>query len=117
MDCSRAIYEQDLKKVANPLKIVAVFEPSENSCQFSEEKRHSSEKKNGLYFHEDERCKPRNWIPVGWIPVYDESRDKRPGQGSRDKRPVLGVSPDHGAACLIDSDARRTRNESTGGGT
>jgi len=30
--------------------------------------------------------------------------------------PVLGVSPDHGAACLIDSDARRTRNESTGGG-
>jgi len=45
VDCSRAIYEQDLKKVANPLKIVAVFEPSENSCQFSEEKRHSSEKK------------------------------------------------------------------------
>ena len=31
--------------------------------------------------------------------------------------PVLGVSPDHGAACLIDSDVRRTRNESTGGGT
>jgi hypothetical protein len=48
VDCSRAIYEQDLKKVAIPLKIVAVFEPSENSCQFSEEKRHSSEKKNGL---------------------------------------------------------------------
>jgi hypothetical protein len=45
VDCSRAIYEQDLKKVAIPLKIVAVFEPSENSCQFSEEKRHSSEKK------------------------------------------------------------------------
>ena len=21
--------------------------------------------------------KPRNWIPVGWIPCYDESRDKR----------------------------------------
>jgi hypothetical protein len=31
--------------------------------------------------HEDERTKPRNWIPVGWIPVYDESRDKRPGKG------------------------------------
>jgi hypothetical protein len=45
VDCSRAIYEQDLKKVAIPLKIVAVFEPSENSCQFSEEKRHFSEKK------------------------------------------------------------------------
>ena len=34
-----------------------------------------------LILHEDERMKPRNWIPVGWIPVYDESRDKRPGQG------------------------------------
>jgi hypothetical protein len=34
-----------------------------------------------LNLHEDERTKPRNWIPVGWIPVYDESRDKRPGQG------------------------------------
>jgi hypothetical protein len=45
VDCSRAIYEQDLKKVAIPLKIVAVFEPSEKSCQFSEEKRHFSEKK------------------------------------------------------------------------
>jgi len=45
VDCSRAIYEQDLKKVAIPLKIVAVFEPSEKSCQFSEENRHFSEKK------------------------------------------------------------------------
>jgi hypothetical protein len=26
-----------------------------------------------LYLHQDERIKPRNWIPVGWIPVYDES--------------------------------------------
>ncbi len=34
-----------------------------------------------LNLHEDERTKPRNWIPVGWIPVYDESRDTRPGQG------------------------------------
>ena len=30
--------------------------------------------------------------------------------------PVVGVSPDHGAACLVDSDVRRTRNGSTGGG-
>ena len=30
-----------------------------------------------LNLHEDERMKPRNWIPVGWIPCYDESRDKR----------------------------------------
>jgi len=34
-----------------------------------------------LNLHEDERSKPRNWIPVGWIPVYDESRDKRPNKG------------------------------------
>ena len=34
-----------------------------------------------LNLHEDERLKPRNWVPVGWIPVYDESRDKRPGTG------------------------------------
>ena len=34
-----------------------------------------------LNLHEDERNKPRNWVPVGWIPVYDESRDERPGQG------------------------------------
>jgi hypothetical protein len=45
VDCSRAIHEQDLKKVAIPLKIVAVFDPSEKSCWFSEEKRHFSEKK------------------------------------------------------------------------
>ena len=34
-----------------------------------------------LNLHEDERLKPRNWVPVGWIPVYDESRDKRPSKG------------------------------------
>jgi hypothetical protein len=39
----------------------------------------------------------------------------RNGMGSGGP-PVLGVSPDHGAAYLIDSDARRTRNESTGVG-
>ena len=32
-----------------------------------------------LNLHEDELMKPRIWIPVGWIPVYDESRDKRLG--------------------------------------
>ena len=34
-----------------------------------------------LNLHEDERMKPRNWIPVGWLPVYDDKRDKRPGKG------------------------------------
>ena len=34
-----------------------------------------------LNLHEDERNKPRNWVPVGWLPVYDESRDRRPGTG------------------------------------
>ena len=34
-----------------------------------------------LNLHEDERLKPRNWVPVGWIPVYDESRDSRPDTG------------------------------------
>ncbi len=48
MDCSRAIHDQHLKKVVIPLKIVAVFEPSENSCRSSEQSGHSSEKKNSL---------------------------------------------------------------------
>ena len=34
-----------------------------------------------LNLHEDERMKPKNWVPVGWLPVYDESRDTRPGKG------------------------------------
>ncbi len=34
-----------------------------------------------LNFHEKECTKPRNWVPVGLLPVYDESRDKRPGTG------------------------------------
>jgi hypothetical protein len=25
--------------------------------------------------------KPRNWKPVAWLPVYDESRDTRPRTG------------------------------------
>jgi hypothetical protein len=49
VDCSRAIHEQVLKKIVIPLKIVAVFEPSENSCQSSEESGHFSEKKNSLW--------------------------------------------------------------------
>ncbi len=45
MDCSRTIHAQVLKKVAIPLKIVAVFEPSENSCRSSEKSGHFSEEK------------------------------------------------------------------------
>jgi len=25
--------------------------------------------------------KPENWLPVGWLPVYDPARSKRPGTG------------------------------------
>ncbi len=45
-----------------------------------------------LNLHEDERTKPRNWIPVGWIPVYDESRDKRPNKGF-DTSPQISIVP------------------------
>ncbi len=34
-----------------------------------------------LNLHEDERQKPENWIPIGWIPVYYDNLSKRPGQG------------------------------------
>ena len=35
-----------------------------------------------LNLHEEERQKPENWIPIGWMPVYDEKlATKRPGQG------------------------------------
>jgi hypothetical protein len=34
-----------------------------------------------LNLHEDERMKPKNWVPVGWLPVYNESRDLRRKQG------------------------------------
>jgi hypothetical protein len=34
-----------------------------------------------LNLHEDERQKPENWIPVGWMPVFDDKlATKRPGQ-------------------------------------
>ncbi len=32
-----------------------------------------------LNLHEDERTKPRNWMPVGWLCVYEDSTDSRPG--------------------------------------
>ncbi len=44
MDCSRAILDQPLKKDVIPLKIVAVFEPSEKGCWSSEKSCHFSEK-------------------------------------------------------------------------
>jgi hypothetical protein len=34
-----------------------------------------------LNLHEDERQKPENWIPIGWMPNYDNDLTKRPGQG------------------------------------
>ncbi len=34
-----------------------------------------------LNIHEDERQKPENWIPIGWIPSYEHELNKRPGQG------------------------------------
>jgi hypothetical protein len=63
-----------------------------------------------LNLHEDERLKPRNWVPVGWLPVYDESRDKRPKTGF-DSTSARKVRLYH--ACWIeflDQWAERTRN-------
>ena len=34
-----------------------------------------------LNLHDDERSKPSAWIPVGWLPIYDDKRDKRPKKG------------------------------------
>ena len=34
-----------------------------------------------LNLHEDERQKPENWIPVGWMPIYDEKQTRRPSRG------------------------------------
>jgi hypothetical protein len=36
-----------------------------------------------LNLHEDERQKPENWIPIGWMPCFDDekARTLRPGQG------------------------------------
>ncbi len=34
-----------------------------------------------LNSHEDERQKPENLIPIGWMPNYDNDLTKRPGKG------------------------------------
>ena len=34
-----------------------------------------------LNLTEEERSKPENWIPVGWIPIYDKELSKRPSSG------------------------------------
>ena len=34
-----------------------------------------------LNLHEDERSKPGAWIPVRWIPIYNEKYDSRPRTG------------------------------------
>ncbi len=34
-----------------------------------------------LNLHEDERQKPENWIPIGWMPIYDDKRSKCKGKG------------------------------------
>jgi hypothetical protein len=36
-----------------------------------------------LNLHEEERQKPENWIPIGWIPCFDDEKARcfRPGQG------------------------------------
>jgi hypothetical protein len=36
-----------------------------------------------LNLHDDERQKPENWIVIGWLPIYDESKAKhlRPQKG------------------------------------
>ena len=34
-----------------------------------------------LNIHEDERMKPENWIPLGWLPIVDNERSLRPSQG------------------------------------
>lgn len=35
-----------------------------------------------LNLHESERRKPKNWIPIAWLPIYDEEKGKkRPSQG------------------------------------
>jgi hypothetical protein len=36
-----------------------------------------------LNLHEDERQKPENWIPIGWMPNFDDDKARRlrPTQG------------------------------------
>ena len=34
-----------------------------------------------LNIHEDVRAQPSSWVVVGWLPVLDEDKSLRPGQG------------------------------------
>ncbi len=34
-----------------------------------------------LNIYEDERMKPENWTPLGWLPIVDNDRSLRPSQG------------------------------------
>ena len=34
-----------------------------------------------LNVHDDERMKSENWIPLGWLPIIDETRTLRPRKG------------------------------------
>ena len=35
-----------------------------------------------LNLHESERRKPKNWVPIAWLPIYDDAKSsKRPTQG------------------------------------
>ncbi len=34
-----------------------------------------------LNIHEDERMKPENWTPLGWLPIIDATKSLRPTQG------------------------------------
>jgi hypothetical protein len=33
------------------------------------------------YSYEDERMKPEKWIPLGWLPIIDKTKSRRPTQG------------------------------------
>ena len=34
-----------------------------------------------LNIHEDKRMKPENWIPLGWLPIINAEKSRRPKQG------------------------------------
>ena len=36
---------------------------------------------SSLNAHESERCKPSAWIPVAFLPIYDQKKDRRPTLG------------------------------------
>ncbi len=37
-----------------------------------------------LNIHEDEQMDSDNWTPLGWIPIIDETKSRRPKQGYQD---------------------------------